>query len=40
MRPYKRFNKGYHYILTVIDVVSKYVWPYRSKPRMKMKWLE
>ncbi|XP_020297547.1 uncharacterized protein LOC109862061 [Pseudomyrmex gracilis] len=26
MRPYSRFNKGYHYILTVIDVLSKYAW--------------
>jgi len=24
MRSYTRFNKGYHYILTVIDVLSKY----------------
>jgi len=28
MHPYSRFNKGYHYILTVIDVLSK---PLRSK---------
>ncbi|XP_020298677.1 uncharacterized protein LOC109862918, partial [Pseudomyrmex gracilis] len=26
MRPYSRFNSGYHYILTVIDVLSKYAW--------------
>ncbi|XP_024869216.1 uncharacterized protein LOC112452963 [Temnothorax curvispinosus] len=26
MRQYSRFNGGYHYILTVIDVLSKYVW--------------
>ncbi|XP_024887582.1 uncharacterized protein LOC112464679 [Temnothorax curvispinosus] len=26
MRPYSRFNGGYHYILTVIDVLSKYAW--------------
>ncbi|XP_070170707.1 uncharacterized protein [Polyergus mexicanus] len=26
MRPYARFNKGYNYILTVIDVLSKYAW--------------
>ena len=33
MRPYSRFNKGYHYILTVIDVLSKYAWalPLKSK---------
>ena len=24
MRPYTQFNKGYHYILTVIDVLSKH----------------
>jgi len=26
MHPYSRFNKGYHYILIVIDVLSKYAW--------------
>jgi len=26
MHSYSRFNKGYHYILTVIDVLSKYAW--------------
>ncbi|XP_020296359.1 uncharacterized protein LOC109861215 [Pseudomyrmex gracilis] len=26
MRPYSRLNRGYHYILTVIDVLSKYAW--------------
>lgn len=33
MRPYARVNKGYNYILTVIDVLSKYVWvvPLKSK---------
>ena len=33
MRPYARFNKGYNYILTVIDVLSKYAWalPLKSK---------
>ena len=33
MRPYSRFNGGYHYILTVIDVLSKYAWvvPLKSK---------
>ncbi|XP_029667280.1 uncharacterized protein LOC115237981 [Formica exsecta] len=33
MRAYARFNKGYNYILTVIDVLSKYAWavPLKSK---------
>jgi len=33
MHPYPRFNKGYHYILTVIDVLRKYAWavPLKSK---------
>jgi len=33
MRPYTRFNKGYHYILTIIDVLSKYAWavPLKTK---------
>ena len=33
MCPYTRFNKGYHYILTVIDVLSKYAWaiPLKTK---------
>ena len=33
MRPYSSFNRGYHYILTVIDVLSKYAWavPLKSK---------
>jgi len=26
MRPYARFNNGYKYILTVIDVLSKHAW--------------
>ncbi|KAG5318527.1 YMD3 protein, partial [Pseudoatta argentina] len=26
MRPYSGFNRGHHYILTVIDVLSKYTW--------------
>jgi len=28
-----RFNKGYHYILTIIDVLSKYAWaiPLKTK---------
>ncbi|XP_077255649.1 uncharacterized protein LOC143893809 [Temnothorax americanus] len=33
MRPYTRFNRGYHYILTVIDVLSKHAWavPIKTK---------
>ena len=33
MRPYSRFNYGYKYILTVIDVLSKYAWaiPLKTK---------
>ena len=33
MRPYSRFNKGYHYLLAVIDVLSKHAWaiPLKSK---------
>jgi len=33
MRPYSRFNRGYHYILTVIDALSKHAWavPLKSK---------
>src|SRR5580765_1215837 len=33
MRPYSRFNRDYHYILTVIDVLSKHAWavPLKSK---------
>lgn len=38
MRPYSRFNKGYNYILTVIDVLSKYAWavPLKSKTGNEM----
>ncbi|KYN06409.1 hypothetical protein ALC62_02645 [Cyphomyrmex costatus] len=38
MRPYTRFNKGYHYILTVIDVLSKHAWalPLKTKSGNKM----
>lgn len=38
MRPYARFNKGYNYILTVIDVLSKYAWavPLKSKSGNEM----
>ncbi|XP_025162490.1 uncharacterized protein LOC112590390 [Harpegnathos saltator] len=33
MRLYSRFNDNYHYILTIIDVLSKYAWavPLKSK---------
>ncbi|XP_018368247.1 PREDICTED: uncharacterized protein LOC108764477 [Trachymyrmex cornetzi] len=33
MRPYTRFNRGYHYILTVMDVLSKHSWavPLKAK---------
>ncbi|KYM96059.1 hypothetical protein ALC62_13292 [Cyphomyrmex costatus] len=33
MRPYTRFNRGYYYILTVIDVLSKHAWamPLKAK---------
>ena len=33
MRLYSGFNRGHHYILTVIDVLSKYAWavPLKSK---------
>ncbi|XP_039309102.1 uncharacterized protein LOC120358574 [Solenopsis invicta] len=38
MRPYTRFNKGYHCILTVIDVLSKYAWavPLKTKSGTEM----
>ena len=26
MQPYSRWNKGYKYLLTVLDVFSKYAW--------------
>jgi len=33
MRPYLDFNRSHHYILIVIDVLSKYAWavPFKSK---------
>ncbi|XP_011638062.1 uncharacterized protein LOC105427819 [Pogonomyrmex barbatus] len=33
MRPYARRNKGYNYVMTIIDVLSKYAWivPLKSK---------
>jgi len=33
MRHYTRFNRGYRYIFTVIDVLSKYAWavPLKNK---------
>ncbi|KMQ83116.1 hypothetical protein RF55_20884 [Lasius niger] len=38
MRPYARFNENHNYILTVIDVLSKYVWavPLKSKSGNEM----
>jgi len=33
MRSYTRFNKGYYYILTVIDVLSKYAWAVSLKTK-------
>jgi len=38
--PYTRFNKGYQYNLTVINVLSKYVGPYRSKQKMELRQLQ
>jgi len=35
MHPYSRFNKGYHYILTVIDVLSKYAWAVLLKSKRR-----
>ncbi|XP_018376028.1 PREDICTED: uncharacterized protein LOC108769505 [Trachymyrmex cornetzi] len=35
MRPYARFSKGYNYILTVIDVLSKYAWPITLKSKSR-----
>ena len=38
MRPYSGFNRSHHYILTVIDVLSKYAWaiPLKSKRGSEM----
>jgi len=38
MRSYLGFNRGHHYILTVIDVLSKYAWavPLKSKGESEM----
>ncbi|XP_018343025.1 PREDICTED: uncharacterized protein LOC108749032 [Trachymyrmex septentrionalis] len=33
MRPYSSFNRGYHYIRTVIDVLSKYAWAVMLKSK-------
>jgi len=33
IRPYTRFNKGYHYILTIIHVLSKYAWVVQLKTK-------
>jgi len=40
IRPYTRFNKGYYYILTIIDVLSNYTWVISFKTRVEMKWLQ
>ncbi|XP_018308358.1 uncharacterized protein [Mycetomoellerius zeteki] len=34
MRPYTRCNRGYHYILTVIDVLSKHAWAVSLKVKI------
>jgi len=39
MHPYSRFNEGYHYILTVIDVLNKYAWAVPSKVKMETRRL-
>ncbi|KYM94042.1 hypothetical protein ALC62_15346 [Cyphomyrmex costatus] len=39
MRPYARLNKGCNYILTVIDVLSKYAWALPLKTKSYVKWL-
>ena len=31
MQKYSRYNKGYNFLLTVIDNVSKYSWAYLRK---------
>src|SRR5215469_10815540 len=38
IRPYARYNKSYNYILTVIDVLSKYAWalPLKTKSGNEM----
>ncbi|XP_011632000.1 uncharacterized protein LOC105423784 [Pogonomyrmex barbatus] len=38
MRPYSSFNRGHHYILTVIDALSKYAWaiPLKSKEARRL----
>jgi len=38
MRPYMRFNRDYHYILTITDMLSKYVWakPLKAKSGNEM----
>jgi len=33
IRPYIRFNKNYHYILTIIDILSKYAWTISLKTK-------
>ena len=36
MRPYIQFNKGYYYILTIIDVLSKHAWALKTKKENEM----
>jgi len=33
--PYTRFNKSYHYILTVIDVLRKHIWTVSQNQKWK-----
>ncbi|KAL6264235.1 hypothetical protein P5V15_004322 [Pogonomyrmex californicus] len=34
MRLYSSFNRGHHYILTVIDALSKYAWAISLKSKI------
>ena len=34
----KSYNKGYRYLLTVIDVFSKYAWVRPLKERLVIRW--
>ena len=40
MSPYSRSNSGYKYLLTVIDVLSKYGWivPLKTKMVRRLRW--
>ena len=35
MLPYKKENKGYKYILTIIDIFSKFAWAVTIKARLE-----